>query len=139
MNEISVTKRYVRALFELSMEEGSATDGVAAAKRVLSDLQWFDSLLGEEGLGRFLVDPRESPAAKREALQKVLPDELQERTRDFLLWITERGRANLLPHVAREFERFLLDHEGIQQAEVTSTVRATTKPSSRWSHRRPAP
>jgi len=120
--ELGITRRYVRALFELELEEGGAA-GLAGAKRVLSDLQWFHSLLQEEGLHRFLSDPRESPKSKQEALAKVLPDELQARSRDFLLWVAGRGRAEFLPHVAAEFENLLLVHEGVQRAEVTTVTR----------------
>ena len=119
MRELGITRRYVKALFDLAME-----GGVTAAKRVLTDLHWFDSVLVENDMLRqYLCDPRVSIPEKKDRLAKILPDDLQDTTVDFLLWVTERGRAALIPKVAAEYEDLLQDHQGVAVAEVESAAR----------------
>ena len=116
MREIGITRRYVRALFGLALEQS-----VTHAKRVLSDLHWFQSLLAEDAeLRSYLADPRVSTDNKKATLEKILVGDLQDLSRDFLLWVVERGRSNLLPYVAEEYEALLQDEQGIVVAEVTS-------------------
>ncbi len=119
MIEVGIARRYVRALFELSFEEG-----VTYAKRVLSDLQWFEAVLNEnEDFRLFLVDPRESVDKKKQTLEKILPEGLQDLTRDFLVWVTEKGRAEMLSLAAGEYEALLQDEQQLAVAEVQSAAK----------------
>lgn len=119
MREIGIARRYVRALYGVASETSEVF-----ARKILADLHWFDSLLAEDGdLRRFLEDPRVSREQKKQSLEKVLAGDLQDLTRDFLLWVVDRGRAALLPLAAREYEALLQEAQGIAVADVYSAVK----------------
>jgi len=119
VNEAGITRRYVRALHGVAMETG-----VTLAKAVLTDLHWFAALLAEDPhLKTFLADPRVPATQKKATLEKALPGDLKDLTRDFLLWMVERGRASLVRFAAAEYEALLREEQGVAIAEVTSAAR----------------
>ena len=117
MNEIGIGRRYVCALFELAVEAGDDE-----ARRVGADLDAFEELRQNEELAQALADPRTAPADKKRVLEALLPQSFADLSRDFLLWTTERGRAEVLPFVASEYAALLREREGVGLAEVTSAA-----------------
>ena len=110
-----ILRRYVRALFELAIES-------RAHKKVRRDLAWFEEMLAEnEDMSRYLSDPRVPVPKKHKTMEKMLPEELHELSRNFFLMTVERGRAELLPHVSEEYAELLREHEGVALAVVTTT------------------
>ena len=118
MIEIGITRRYVRALFDLVLEDEEAR-GLAGAKRILSDLQWFQSLLQGDDLRRFLADPRESPRAKQDALAKMATIDLPD-----LRWhMIGQLQSNKAARVARHFD---LVHSLASSSSARAMSRALT-------------
>lgn len=117
MNEIGIGRRYVRALFELALEAGGDVPA-----RVGADLERFESLRRDPELSRMLEDPRVAPGDKKRALAALLPADLTDLGRDFLLWVTEKGRAEILCSAAAEYGALLREHQGVEVADVTSAA-----------------
>jgi F-type H+-transporting ATPase subunit delta len=106
---------YARALFEAAQER----DRVEVVQQELSD---FVAAVREvPELRALLRDPQLDPRAKVSALEEVLggADAL---VRNFLLLLTERGRASELEEVQRELDRLVAAEAGQLTMELTTAV-----------------
>jgi len=111
---VAVAERtYARALFEAAQEH-DRLQGVA------DDLGDFVASVREvPELRALLGNPQLEPRAKVAALEQILggADEL---VRNFLLLVTERGRAGQLDEINREFERLVAAEQGRLDVELTT-------------------
>lgn len=116
MTERTIARRYVRALFELALEQ-QAADGV------LQDLErLLQKLAHEPALLATLLDPRADLATKRGVAERLVPDTAKALTRDFVLFLLDRGRERVLPLAAEEFAGLLREQRGEAVAEVASAA-----------------
>src|SRR6266508_7045150 len=106
---------YAQALFEAAQEK----DRLEVVREELSD--FVESVREMPELRALLRDPQLDPRAKVSALEEILggADEL---VRNFLLLLTERGRAGELEEVQREFERLVAAEAGELTLELTTAV-----------------
>ena len=104
---------YARALFDAAKEQGRL-------KPVAEELGDFvESVREVPELRALLLNPQLDPRAKVAALEELLggADEL---VRNFLLLLTERGRAGQLEGIYRELERLVAAEEGRLAVELTT-------------------
>jgi F-type H+-transporting ATPase subunit delta len=108
-------RMYARALFEAAQER----DRVEVVQEELSD--FAESIREVPELRALLRDPQLDPRAKVSALEEILggADEL---VRNFLLLLTERGRASELEEVQREFDRLVAAEAGQLTMELTTAI-----------------
>ncbi len=108
-------RMYARALFEAAQ----GRDRVEVVQEELSD--FAESVREVPELRALLRDPQLDPRAKVSALEEILggADEL---VRNFLLLLTERGRASELEEVQREFDRLVAAEAGQLTMELTTAV-----------------
>jgi F-type H+-transporting ATPase subunit delta len=108
-------RMYARALFEAAKEHGR----LDVVREELAD--FVESVREVPELRALLRDPQLDPRAKVSALEEILggADEL---VRNFLLLLTERGRAGELDEVQREFERLVAAEAGELTLELTTAV-----------------
>jgi F-type H+-transporting ATPase subunit delta len=110
-----VDRVYANALFEAAQERGKLErvgDELAqlvAAERDVPELR------------ELLRNPQLDPRARRAALEDVL-GESDELLRNFLLVLSDKGRAGQLEEIAAEFERLVAEAAGIVHAELTTAV-----------------
>jgi F-type H+-transporting ATPase subunit delta len=106
---------YARALFEAAQDR----DRVEVVQEELSD--FVESIREVPELRALLRDPQLDPRAKVAALEEILggSDEL---VRNFLLLVTERGRASELEEVQREFDRLVAAEAGQLTMELTTAI-----------------
>jgi F-type H+-transporting ATPase subunit delta len=110
-----VDRVYANALFEAAQEQGKLErvgDELAqlvAAERDVPELR------------ELLRNPQLDPRARRAALEDVL-GESEELLRNFLLVLSDKGRAGQLEEIAAEFERLVAEAAGIVHAELTTAV-----------------
>jgi F-type H+-transporting ATPase subunit delta len=110
-----VQKTYAKALFEAAKEKGRLD-------AVRDELRAFLEAVDEVAeLRELLVSPQVDSAQKVEALRAILAD-ADELVRNFLLLVTEKGRAAELHGIAREFEALVAADEGILDVELTTAV-----------------
>jgi F-type H+-transporting ATPase subunit delta len=113
---VSVVDRvYANALFEAAQEQGKLEPvgeqlgRLAEAEREVPELR------------ELLRNPQLDPRARRAALEDVLGG-TEELLRNFLLVLSDKGRAGQLEEIAAEFERLVADAAGIVHAELTTAV-----------------
>jgi F-type H+-transporting ATPase subunit delta len=106
---------YARALFEAAQDR----DRVEVVQEELSD--FVESIREVPELRALLRDPQLDPRAKVAALEEILggADEL---VRNFLLLVTERGRASELEEVQRELDRLVAAEAGQLTMELTTAI-----------------
>jgi F-type H+-transporting ATPase subunit delta len=104
---------YARALFEAAQEQGR----LAEVNRDLGDFAAAADAAPE--LRSLLTNPDIDPRARRAALEDVLggADEL---VRNFVLLITEKGRASQVGEFHRELERLVAIEERRLTVELTT-------------------
>lgn len=106
---------YANALFQAAKERGRL-------EPVREELQDFSKALEEiPELRGLLENPQLDARARGEALGAVLGD-ADELVRNFLLVVTEKGRAPELDEIVREFEALVAAEEGILDVELTTAV-----------------
>src|SRR5919201_6152095 len=71
-----------------------------------------------------LVNPQLDPRAKRAALEGLLAGG-DERVRNFLLLLAEKGRIAELGQIHEEFERLVAADEGVLDVELTTAYELT--------------
>ena len=117
-------RRYARALFEAAQER----NGLDEVQRDLSD--FVEAVREVPELRALLRDPVLDRRVKIAALSDVLAgsDEL---VRNFVLVLTEEGRAGELEETEREFERFLADETGRLSLELATAVELSDEEAGR--------
>ena len=110
-----VDRVYARALFDAALEEGRL-------EQVRAEVAQLAQALAEvPELRELLRNPQLDPRAKAAALQDVLEGG-EELVRNFVLLLSDKGRAGIFDEIARDFERLVAEHEGIVRAELTTAV-----------------
>ena len=117
-------RRYARALFEAAQERNRLDE----VQRDLSD--FVEAVREVPELRALLRDPVLDRRVKIAALSDVLAgsDEL---VRNFVLVLTEEGRAGELEETEREFERFLADETGRLSLELATAVELSGEEAGR--------
>ena len=110
-----VDRVYANALFEAAQEQGK----LEPVGEQLSQLVEAEREVPE--LRELLRNPQLDPRARRAALEDVL-GESDELLRNFLLVLSDKGRAGQLEEIAAEFERLVAEQEGVLSAELTTAV-----------------
>lgn len=111
----TAARRYAEAAFEIAVR-----DGTIAAWR--EQLALAAAVVADERVAR-IVDSPAIPLARREALLgEALGADLSTPALNLVRLLVRRGRAALLPQLAREFQRLANRREGIVEATVRSAV-----------------
>jgi F-type H+-transporting ATPase subunit delta len=104
---------YARALFEAARDRNRVDD-------VVTELGDFaEAVRTVPELRSLLENPQLDPAAKRAALTDLLAD-ADPLVRNFLLVMTEKGRAGELEEIARELDDLVAREEGRLNVELTT-------------------
>jgi F-type H+-transporting ATPase subunit delta len=113
---VSVVDRvYANALFEAAQEQGK----LEPVGEQLGRLVEAEREVPE--LRELLRNPQLDPRARRAALEDVLGG-TEELLRNFLLVLSDKGRAGQLEEIGAEFERLVAEAAGIVHAELTTAV-----------------
>jgi F-type H+-transporting ATPase subunit delta len=110
-----VDRVYANALFEAAQEQGKLEPVGEQLGQLVEAERQVPELRG------LLRNPQLDPRARRAALEDVLGG-TEELLRNFLLVLSDKGRAGQLEEIAVEFERLVAEAEGIVHAELTTAV-----------------
>jgi F-type H+-transporting ATPase subunit delta len=110
-----VHRTYARALLEAAKERGR----LAEVREELNDFVQATRDVPE--LRALLQNPELDRSLKRAALEELLGD-ADELVRNFLLLLVEKGRAEGLEEVAREFEALVAAEERRLELDLTTAV-----------------
>jgi F-type H+-transporting ATPase subunit delta len=116
LTDRTIARRYARALFELALEQ-------KAEDAVVRDLQSaMGKLAASREVAASVFDPRTERGVRRDAATKLLPPTAHPLARDFVGFMVDRGREQLLPVATEELGALLRDHRGEAEAEVVSAA-----------------
>jgi F-type H+-transporting ATPase subunit delta len=111
----TAARRYAEAAFDLAKAEGDL-DGWA------DDVRRAAAVAADEATADALDNPTIPVTEREEAVSAALRDRVREPVLRLALLLVRRGRAALLPDLAREFERLLDRERGVVTAIVTSAA-----------------
>ena len=115
---------YARALFEAAQERNRL-------EPVQQDLAEFVRAVREiPELRALLRDPQLDPRAKIWALREIVAD-ADELVRNFVLVLTDRGRATELDEIQRDFDRLVGDATGRLSLELATAVELSEEEAGR--------
>src|SRR4051812_41551563 len=116
MAELSVVRRYARALFDTAKRAGTVD-------QVEEDLHGIHELLGSvPRLERTLRAPTVSAQSKKTLLQRAFQGRVSDLTLRFLNLVLDRRREEILSAVYTEFHRLANDWRNIVVVEVTAAT-----------------
>jgi F-type H+-transporting ATPase subunit delta len=114
MSVTKVAKRYAQALFELA-EEKKLLDDVAR------ELGEFTICLGgSQELRNFISDPVLTPDQKKSVIHSLFDKQLNGFLLNFLLFLVDKRRLNLIAETAKIFNRSYLEYKNVIAVEITS-------------------
>ena len=113
---------YANALFEAAKDKGR----LDVARKELQEFVQAVQQVSE--LRALLENPEIDTRERTQALRDILAD-ADELVRNFLLLVTEKGRARELPGIVQEFETLVAREEGILDVELTTAVELSEEES----------
>lgn len=113
---------YANALFEAAKDNGRLD---AVREELQEFLQAFNQV---SELRALLANPEIDTRERTQALREILAD-AEELVRNFLLLVTEKGRARELPGIVQEFETLVAREEGVLDVELTTAVELSEEES----------
>ncbi|MBR1765323.1 MAG: F0F1 ATP synthase subunit delta [Ruminococcus sp.] len=112
----SVKNIYAEAVFELCEERGITA---AACEELEAVGEVFDQ---NPDFVRLLRSPLVDMDEKKQLLEKVFAGQLSDTVSDFLCVATEKGRADCVPDICREFKALYHKQQNILEVYVTTAM-----------------
>ena len=117
-------RTYANALFEAANAKGRLDETREQLHEFLQALEEVPQLRA------LLENPQLDTRARAGALRAVLAD-ADELVRNFLLLVTEKGRAHELAGIVEEFDALVAQEEGILEVELTTAVELSEEEARR--------
>ena len=114
MAKTKTARRYAKALFNLALDKDRLD-------RVWDDLESLHALIQESvELGHFLQDPLLSIERKSSIFSLLLKEKLNILSYQFVLFLAEKKRINLLKLCCVAFDELYHEHKGILKVSIIS-------------------
>jgi F-type H+-transporting ATPase subunit delta len=114
MNISKVASRYAESLLEDAIEKG-------ILNQVVEDMNFIlKSIVESPQLQRFLSSPIIKTDIKKSALKEIFSDKISSYSLNFLGFVVDKNRENLLKNVIEKFIELKDDHLGIARLDVIS-------------------
>ncbi|MBD3749913.1 MAG: ATP synthase F1 subunit delta [Sphingobacteriales bacterium] len=119
MSEIKVATRYAKSLIDLALEQN-------ALEEIKGDMQLFADTMKANSELRAVVKNPIIPLDKKNAILKaIFGEKIHKVTSAFLKIVVDKGRAEIIYGVAKEFLNEYNQHKNIVTAYVTSAATLT--------------
>lgn len=116
MSDFNITSRYANALIELSEEKN-------VFEKTASDVELvFNTLTGSKDLRNMLASPVIKSAKKIEILKEIFDSYISQDTINFLTFIVNKNREDLLYEIAKSFVQLKNGKLGLVDINVKSAV-----------------
>ena len=117
MIELTVVRRYARALFDMAARNAETIDTVEG------DLQRVDQALRTvPRLAAALKAPTVSTERKKSLLKTAFGEQVSPLTARFLTVVVDRGREEILTEIYAEYQRLANEHRNILAVDVSSPL-----------------
>jgi F-type H+-transporting ATPase subunit delta len=117
--DLRAARRYSTALFRMAVNRNEAAE-VAESLKTVTDL-----VTQSPELMTVLQHPRISRERKKELLKQVFENRVRADVEHFLILLVEKDRAEIIPHVARQFGILMDEHRHETDAEAITAVPLT--------------
>ncbi len=109
----AIARRYAGAMFELALRQHTLD-------QTLDDVQGIAQLFSKHTLAYLLREPKVSLQRKENALRESLSSRVLPISLNLAMLIVQRGLVELMPNIATELQRMVLDYNNQAIAEVTT-------------------
>ncbi len=114
------SKRYAKALFDLSVDNGRL-DQVSTDVKALRAL-----VLNSKELTHFLEDPLLTVERRSAILQSLFQGKIEPLVYQFILFVEEKNRIAFLADICEKFDELFYDYKGIIRVRIISAVELTS-------------
>lgn len=111
----AIARRYAGAIFELAQKQN-------ALDRTLEEVKGIAQVFSNRKLAYLLQEPKVPAQRKEAALREALTSQVLPTSLNLALLIVQRGLVDVMPRVASELERLVLDYHNQAIAQVTTAV-----------------
>ena len=113
MLNLQLAHKYSRAIFLLAQEDGKVDEYGEALKKLVADIDDVPDLKD------FLASPMIPNVAKKDTVEKCFAGDYAPVIVHFLCYLIDKKRESLLEEIAREYETYANEAQGIVVADVT--------------------
>jgi F-type H+-transporting ATPase subunit delta len=111
----AIARRYAGAIFELALKQN-------ALDRTLEDVKGIAQVFAHRKLAYLLREPKVPAQRKETALRQSLTSKVLPTSLNLALLVVQRELVDLMPNIATELERFVLDYHNQAIAQVTTAA-----------------
>src|SRR5437660_1876906 len=111
----AIARRYAGAIFELAQKQD-------ALDRTLEDVKGIAQVFANRKLAYLLREPKIPAKRKETALREALTSKVLPTSLNLALLVVQRELVALMPNIAAEFEKLVLDYRNEAIAEVTTAA-----------------
>jgi F-type H+-transporting ATPase subunit delta len=111
----AIARRYAGAMFDIAIKQNTLD-------RTLEDVQGIGQLFSKHTLAYLLREPKVPAQRKEKVLREALKDRVLPTSLNLALLVVQRGLVDLMPNIAAEFQRLVLNYKNQAVAEVTTAV-----------------
>ncbi len=111
----AIARRYAGAIFELAQKQN-------ALDRTLEDIKGIAQVFAHRKLAYLLQEPKVSAQRKETALREALTSKVLPMSLNLALLVVQRQLIELMPNIAIELERLVLNYHNQAIAQVTTAA-----------------
>ncbi len=111
----AIARRYAGAMFGLALKQNTLD-------RTREDIQEIAKLFEHRKLAFLLREPNIAAKRKEKALRDALTSKVLPTSLNLTLLIVQRDLVDIMPNIAAEFERMVLDYHNEAVAQVTTAA-----------------
>ncbi len=116
MPDGAIARRYAEAMFDIGRKQDTLD-------RTLSDVQAIAQIFANRKLAYLLREPKVPAQRKETAIRQALADKVLPTSLNLALLVVQRELVDVMPAIARELERFVMDYKNQAVAQVTTATK----------------
>ena len=109
----AIARRYAEAIFDIARRQNTID-------RTFDDVREIASLFAHRKLAYLLREPKVPAKRKETAIRQALTDRVLPTSLNLALLVVQRELVEIMPGIASELERLVLDYKNQAKAEVTT-------------------
>src|SRR5213082_2616815 len=109
----AIARRYAGAMFDIGLKQHSL-------ERTLEDVRGIAQVFAHRKLAYLLREPKVPAQRKETAIRQALTSKVLPTSLNLALLVVQRELVEIMPNIASELERLVLDYKNQAKAEVTT-------------------
>ena len=112
----AIARRYAAAIFDIALKQGTID-------RTLSDVEGIAQVFGDRKLSFLLREPKIPAKRKETAVRQALASRVLPTSLNLALLVIQRELVEVMPNIASELKRMVMDYKNEAVAQVTTATR----------------